>query len=82
MLPLRPQPRAFVTSSLLAACISGFPAFAENDGKREVRKAALAITMLSCLPQRLSGENAFMLKNFNRKDAKSAKKQAAITMLP
>ena len=38
MLPLRPQPRAFVTSNLLAACISGFPAFAENDGKREVRK--------------------------------------------
>ncbi len=38
--------------------------------------------MLSCLPWRLSGENAFMLKNFNRKDAKSAKKQVAITMLP
>ena len=32
------SPSRMRRSSLLAACISGFPAFAENDGKREVRK--------------------------------------------
>ena len=47
------SPSRMRRSSLLAACISGFPAFAENDGKREAReerKAAAAITKSSCLP--------------------------------
>ena len=44
------SPSRMRRSILLAACISGFPAFAENDGKREVRKAAA--TKSSCLPSR------------------------------